>query len=95
MAIYRPAPGLNERTFELWVLNTDGPLISASPVSHCGAYIQCAHTETATDSNASIDTDTDRTNGVPKEKDAEYKDSSHCEQRTWMRQTPRQQLAKL
>ena len=53
------------------------------------------HTETATDSNASTDADANRTYDVPKEKDAEDKDSSRCDQRSWMRETPRQLLAEL
>ena len=53
------------------------------------------HTETATDSNASTDADANRTYDVPKEKDAEDKDSSRCDQRSWMRKTPRQLLAEL
>ena len=53
------------------------------------------HTETATDSNASTDADANRTYDVTKEKDAEDKDYSRCDQRSWMRKTPRQLLAEL
>lgn len=38
------------------------------------------HTETATDSNASTDADANRTYDVTKEKDAEDRDSSRCNQ---------------